>query len=93
MKDSFNSYPLGRPAQAGAIAAIQDDAYFQQMRSIIIENRARLTATLIRLGIEVLPSSANFVFARHPSHTGQALSAALRERAVGRPAFLGLASV
>lgn len=81
VKDSFNSYPLGRPAQAGAIAAIQDEAYFQQTRSTIIENRARLTATLIRLGIDVLPSSANFVFARHPSHTGQALSGALRERA------------
>jgi len=82
VKDSFNSYPLGRPAQAGAIAAIQDHAYFQQTRSAIIANRDNLTASLIRLGFEVLPSSANFVFARHPSHTGQALSAALRERAV-----------
>jgi histidinol-phosphate aminotransferase len=82
VKDSFNSYPLGRPAQAGAIAAIRDEAYFQQTRSAIIGNRARLTASLIRLGIEVLPSSANFVFARHPSHTGEALSAALRDRAV-----------
>jgi histidinol-phosphate aminotransferase len=82
VKDSFNSYPLGRPAQAGAIAAIQDEAYFQQTRSTIIANRERLTATLIQLGFEVLPSSANFVFARHPSHTGQALSAALRDRAV-----------
>jgi histidinol-phosphate aminotransferase len=82
VKDSFNSYPLGRPAQAGAIAAIQDEAYFQRTRSIIIRNRVRLTAALIRLGFDVLPSSANFVFARHASHTGQALSAALRERAV-----------
>jgi histidinol-phosphate aminotransferase len=82
VKDSFNSYPLGRPAQAGAIAAIQDEAYFQQTRSTIIGNRTRLTATLIWLGFDVLPSSANFVFARHPSRTGQALSAALRERAV-----------
>jgi histidinol-phosphate aminotransferase len=82
VKDSFNSYPLGRPAQAGAIAAIRDEAYFQQTRSVIIENRENLTATLIRLGFDVLPSSANFVFARHPSRTGEALWAALRERAV-----------
>jgi histidinol-phosphate aminotransferase len=82
VKDSFNSYPLGRPAQAGAIAAIQDEAYFQQTRSTIIGHRVRLTAALIQLGFDVLPSSANFVFARHPSHTGQALSAALREHAV-----------
>jgi histidinol-phosphate aminotransferase len=82
VKDSFNSYPLGRPAQAGAIAAIRDDAYFQQTRAAIIANRESLTAALIRLGFDVLPSSANFVFARHPGHTGQALAAALRERAV-----------
>jgi histidinol-phosphate aminotransferase len=82
VKDSFNSYPLGRPAQAGAIAAIQDEAYFQQKRSIIIENRSNLAATLTQLGFHVLPSSANFVFARHPNHTGQALSAALRDRAI-----------
>jgi histidinol-phosphate aminotransferase len=82
VKDSFNSYPLGRPAQAGAIASIQDEAYFQQTRSAIIENRERLTAALTRLGFDVLPSSANFVFARHPDYTGQALAAALRERAV-----------
>jgi histidinol-phosphate aminotransferase len=82
VKDSFNSYPLGRPAQAGAIAAIQDEAYFRQTRSAIIANRERLDRALARLGFEVLPSSANFVFARHPNHTGQALAAALRERAV-----------
>ena len=30
----------------------------------------------------MLPSSANFVFARHPAHQGAALAAALRQRAV-----------
>ena len=29
VKDSFNSYPLGRPAQAGAIASLEDEAWFQ----------------------------------------------------------------
>ena len=82
VKDSFNSYPLGRPAQAGAIAAIEDETYFQQTRATIIANRERLTESLVRLGFEVLPSSANFVFARHPGHAGQAVAAALRERAV-----------
>ena len=82
VKDSFNSYPLGRPAQAGAIASLEDDAHFQQARAVIIKNRADLTAALAGLGFEVLPSSANFVFARHPDRSGQALAAALRERAV-----------
>jgi histidinol-phosphate aminotransferase len=30
----------------------------------------------------VLPSQANFVFARHPGHSGEALARGLRERAV-----------
>jgi histidinol-phosphate aminotransferase len=82
VKDSFNSYPLGRPAQAGAIASLEDEAYFQQRRSEVMRNRADLAAALIQLGFEVLPSSANFVFARRPGHSGQILAAALRERAV-----------
>ncbi|MDO9432575.1 MAG: aminotransferase class I/II-fold pyridoxal phosphate-dependent enzyme, partial [Phenylobacterium sp.] len=36
----------------------------------------------VELGFEVLPSAANFVFARRPGHEGAALTAALRERAV-----------
>jgi histidinol-phosphate aminotransferase len=82
VKDSFNSYPLGRPAQAGAIAALEDEAYFQHSRSRVIEGRERLTCGLRALGFEVLPSAANFVFARHPAHPGAALAAALRQRAV-----------
>ena len=79
---SFNSYPLGRPAQAGAIASLEDEAWFQQGRARVIEGRERLTLGLIRLGFDVLPSSANFVFARHPAQRGAALAAALRQRAV-----------
>jgi histidinol-phosphate aminotransferase len=82
VKDSFNSYPLGRPAQAGAIASLEDEAYFQQSRARVIEGRERLNRGLVRLGFEVLPSSANFVFARHPAHEGAALATALRQRAV-----------
>jgi len=82
VKDSFNSYPLGRPAQAGAIASLADEAYFQQSRARVMQGRERLNRGLARLGFEVLPSSANFVFARHPAHEGAGLAAALRQRAV-----------
>jgi histidinol-phosphate aminotransferase len=82
VKDSFNSYPLGRPAQAGAIASIEDEAYFQHGRAVVMAARERLAQGLAQLGFEVLPSSANFVFARHPAHEGAALAAALRQRAV-----------
>jgi histidinol-phosphate aminotransferase len=82
VKDSFNSYPLGRPAQAGAIAALQDEEYFQQSLASVIAGRERLDRGLVRLGFEVLPSAANFVFARHPAQQGAVLATALRQRAV-----------
>ena len=70
VKNSFNSYPLGRPAQAGAIAALGDEEHFQRNRSMVIEERDRMTRELWRLGFEMLPSKANFVFADHPAHGG-----------------------
>jgi histidinol-phosphate aminotransferase len=82
VKDSFNSYPVGRLAQAGAVASLADEAWFQAARARVIEGRERLSRGLARLGFEVLPSSANFVFARHPAHDGAALATALRQRAV-----------
>jgi histidinol-phosphate aminotransferase len=82
VKDSFNSYPLDRLALAGATTAMGDDAWFATTRARIVASRERLTAALGGLGFEVLPSAANFVFARHPAHPGEALAAALREQRV-----------
>jgi histidinol-phosphate aminotransferase len=79
VKDSFNSYPLDSLAMAGAIAAIKDDAWFQVTRARIMASRETLTRGLIGLGFEVLPSMANFVFARHPRHSGADLAAGLRQ--------------
>jgi histidinol-phosphate aminotransferase len=82
VKDSFNSYPLGRIAQAGAAASVRDDAFFKASCAKVVANRAAMTAALEGLGFEVLPSSANFVFARHPARDGTTLAAGLRNRAV-----------
>ena len=67
VKNSFNSYPLDRLRTAGAVAAYQDEAYFQQTRRAIIDSRERWWRTA-RARFETLPSQANFVFARHPQH-------------------------
>ena len=82
VKDSFNSYPVDRLAQAGAVAAIEDEAYFQASRALVRRNRQTLSEGLAGLGFSVLPSSANFVFARHDWRGGAELAAALRQRAV-----------
>ena len=82
VKDSFNSYPLDCLAQAGALAAIDDDAWFQDTRRRIIASRDLLVRGLTEIGFEVLPSQANFIFARHPGHRGAKLAAGFRERGV-----------
>jgi len=82
VKDSFNSYPLGRVAQAGATASLRDDAYFRKSCAKVIAAREAMTRALVTLGFVVLPSSANFVFASHPQRGGAELAAALRDRAV-----------
>jgi histidinol-phosphate aminotransferase len=82
VKDSFNSYPLDRFAQAGALASIQDSGYFEGICSKVVATRTRLVASMAEMGFAVLPSAANFIFARHPLHDGAGLAAALRERSI-----------
>ncbi|QWD60230.1 histidinol-phosphate transaminase [Polynucleobacter sp. MWH-UH35A] len=82
VKNSFNSYPLGRLAQAGAIAAIEDQAHLQETSAKVIKTRTKLVEQLNTLGFETLPSTANFIFTRHPKHAGVALYQALRDRGI-----------
>ena len=82
VKDSFNSYPLDRFAQAGALASMEDHAYFESLCAKVVATRSRLVLEMEQLGFEVLPSAANFIFARHPAHDGAELAAALRERSI-----------
>ena len=64
VKDSFNSYPLDRLAQAAGKASIEDRNYFEYTRDEIIKNREWTVAQLEMRGIELLPSKANFIFIR-----------------------------
>ena len=82
MKNSFNSYPLDRLAQAGAKASVEDVAYFEDKRTQVIKLRKALTQDLQTLGFIVLPSAANFVFATLPNHQAADLSQALRQEGV-----------
>ena len=82
VKDSFNSYPLDRFAQAGAVAAMQDRAYFENIQQKVITTRTKLISDLEALDFSVLPSGANFIFARHVSRDGADLTAQLRERSI-----------
>ena len=82
IKNSFNSYPVDRLASAGAIAAMEDRAGFEHDRQRIMASRAWVNEQLVALGFNVVPSQANFVFARHPQRDAGELALALRDRAV-----------
>jgi histidinol-phosphate aminotransferase len=82
VKDSFNSYPLDRLADSAGAAAFQDVEHFEHTRQLVIAARETLVRELSALGLDVLPSAANFVFARHPAWQGAKLAQALRDRAV-----------
>ena len=82
MKNSFNSYPLDKLAQAGARASVLDTAYFEQTCQQVISLRESLVNDLNHLGYRVLPSNANFVFARPREGNASAVASALREQGI-----------
>lgn len=82
VKNSFNSYPLDRCAIHGAVAAFEDRGYFEQTCKKIISTRGRMTEELVTRGFKVIPSQANFVFARNEGCDAAWLSDALRERGI-----------
>lgn len=82
MKNSFNSYPLDKLAQAGATASVLDVEYFEQTCQQVIDLRESLTAGLQALDYEVLPSHTNFVFARPKEGNASEVAAALREQGI-----------
>lgn len=79
VKDSFNSYPLGRPALAGALGAWNDVDWFDDTRNRVMATRARMVDGLRERGFTILPSDANFIFAAHQEWPGAEMLDALRE--------------
>jgi histidinol-phosphate aminotransferase len=82
VKNSFNSYPLDRLAQAGAQAAISDQVHLKNTSQKVIDSRNKLISELEALGFKTLPSLANFVFTSHPKLTGQEIYQGLREQKI-----------
>jgi histidinol-phosphate aminotransferase len=82
VKNSFNSYPLDMLAMQAAVAAVEDEEYFETTRQKIIASRGWTVAQLEQLGFDVVPSAANFIFATHPDHDAAKIFAALREKKI-----------
>ncbi len=57
-------YNVNRLAQAGALAALEDQAHLDATRALVLVERAKLRAALERLGAPSPPSQANFLLVR-----------------------------
>lgn len=79
VKDSYNCDVL---SLAAATAAVHDQAYLLEIRSKILATRDRLTAEMKRLGFEVTPSRANFVWCRRPDCPVRPIYEGLKERRI-----------
>lgn len=75
-------YDVDRLAQAGARAALLDQEYLRATCRRITATRARLAKALAELGVETLPSQANFLLARFGEPSAKVVFDALCERKV-----------
>ena len=82
IKYSTNPYNINRMSSAAGIAALRENDYYMANCRTIMENRDYTTAALGALGFEVLPSCANFIFARRPGVDGEKLYLALKARGI-----------
>ena len=78
VKYSFNSYTMSRTAIRLGVAAVRDEAYFQETTHKIKATRKQAAERLSRLGFVYPDPSANFIFASRPGTDAKALFEALK---------------
>jgi histidinol-phosphate aminotransferase len=79
VKDSYNCDSL---SIAGAVAAIDDRAWFDRTRAAVLATRARLTTELRKLGFACVDSQANFVWSRHATADSRELYQRLKDEGI-----------
>ncbi len=79
---SINPYNINAMTMACGLGSLEDDVYTQKNCRKIIGTRAYTSEALTNLGFCVLPSMANFVFARHETISGQVVYETLKERGI-----------
>ena len=82
IRDSFNSYPLDRLAQAAATASVLDGDYTAACVAKVVAARDKAYTRLRSAGITVLESATNFLFVRAAQEDAAPVQQALRERSI-----------
>ena len=82
VKYSFNSYTMDSLSIAVGVASLKDNTYFEDRVNEIIATREWAKKKLRDLGFSFPDSSANFIFATHPSVPAKELYEKLRQRKI-----------
>lgn len=79
---STNPYNINRMTSAAGFAAFEENDYYMNNCKVIAENRTFLKNELEKLDFFVLPSKANFLFAKSERINGEELYLKLKEKGV-----------
>ena len=79
---STNPYNLDRMTLAAGVACLENDDYNMENCRKIIRTREKTRKELEKMGFETTPSSANFLFVRHPGISGEDVYLKLREKGI-----------
>ena len=79
---STNPYNVNRMTEFAGVASLEENDYYMENAKTIMENRRWTTQKLQGLGFTVLPSKANFVFAKSDRISGETLYQELKKRGV-----------
>ena len=82
LKYSTNPYNVNRLTMMLGCETVDAEPYYREVSEKIQAARAWAVDALQNLGFQVLPSKANFIFARHPGVSGAELYSGLRQRGI-----------
>lgn len=82
IKYSTNPYNINRLTQIAGVSALEQDEYYTENCKEICATREYTVCELERLGFEVLPSKANFVFAKSDKIGGEELYLKLKQNGI-----------
>ena len=82
LKYSTNPYNVNRLTMMLGCKTVDAEPYYREVSEKIQSARAWAVDALDNLGFQVLPSKANFIFARHPAVSGAELYTGLHQRGI-----------
>lgn len=82
IKYSTNPYNLNRLTQLMGVKALEEQEYYDNNCKVIAANREFTVAELEKIGFSVIPSKANFIFAKHEKLSGEKIYQKLKDNGV-----------